>query len=432
MNSCQPEEASLTALETALGHAKAYESWRSFDPGADTEIGERYAALPVLTKADIRAAYPSGLVPRAEEPGGPDLAAALRERRVEWVATSGTTDEQVVNLWNQAWWDSSERSSWHLNSVKARVATGDHREALLAPSASIGPRSRGAPLSFEDRRLGRFLYLNEFASLAEWPEGHCERMARELGEWQPSIIEGNPSFLTAFARYCARRELPVYVPELITLTYELPLANHLKAIRSVFPCPIASSYGSTEAGYVFMECEYGCLHQNADFCRVDFVPFREDRGESGVGVILVTSFRNEWTQLLRFDIGDVVRLAPRPCPCGRNTGLTLEAIEGRTKSITLASSGRVVTARDVDRALSVLAGVVGYRLIQRDDGSLELSLVPEGGARANADDAADSIRSLYGGSVPLKVSIENGLDPEKSGKFLYVKRETPVNWSAIV
>ncbi|MBE3133070.1 MAG: hypothetical protein IMZ55_06330, partial [Acidobacteria bacterium] len=68
------------ALETALGRTALYESWRRLDPGSSRPVDERYRALPALTKADIRAHFPHGLVP-----DGMDLAAGLASGEVSYV-----------------------------------------------------------------------------------------------------------------------------------------------------------------------------------------------------------------------------------------------------------------------------------------------------------------------------------------------------------
>jgi hypothetical protein len=159
------------ALETALGRTALYETWRHLDPGSSRPVDERYSALPALTKSDIRSHFPHGLVP-----DGMDLAAGLASGEVSYVRTSGTADEALTNIWNQAWWDASERASWALNAVAARLATGAHREAILASALSVGSRSEGERLSRERRMLGRFLFLNEYAFTTEWPEGHERRI----------------------------------------------------------------------------------------------------------------------------------------------------------------------------------------------------------------------------------------------------------------
>jgi len=157
------EQRCLETLEMALSRTALYRPWRKFDPGPRESIDARYHCLPVLTKDDIRAYFPKGVVP-----AGLDLDAALSNGEVSFVRTSGTADEALENIWNQPWWNASERASWKLNAVAAATATGTHREAILASAQSVGPRSESGPIDRKDRMLGRFLFLNEFSVPGFW------------------------------------------------------------------------------------------------------------------------------------------------------------------------------------------------------------------------------------------------------------------------
>jgi phenylacetate-CoA ligase len=418
------ERRCTETLEVALGRTPIYESWKPLDPGADHDVDTRYNSLPVLTKDDIRAHFPNGVVPT-----GLDLEGAVARGEVSFVHTSGTADEALENIWNQQWWDASERASWKLNTIASRVATGTHREAILASALSVGPRSEGGPIDRERRMLGRFLFLNEFWTTAEWPEDHERRILKELADYQPLVLEANPSLIARLARFAWKTGADVYQPPLITLTYEFPSALQLRAIRRVFQSPIASSYGTTEAGYVFMECEYGRFHQNADFCRVDFAPLGDGvESHRSVGRIFATTFGNPWFPLLRFDLGDIARLASEPCPCGRDFGMTLSAIEGRLKSLCVAGDGRLVTHRELDDALASVEDLEQYRLVQESLKSVRLEVIGEDsqGKRA-ASDAGDILQSIFGRGVNIAVAEVHALLPEKSGKFLLTKRDFPLD-----
>jgi phenylacetate-CoA ligase len=418
------ENRCLETLETALGHTPVYESWRAFDPGVGHDVDTRYNSLPVLTKDDIRAHFPHGVVPL-----GLNLDSAILRGEVSIVSTSGTADEALENIWNQQWWNDSERASWKLNSIASRVATGTHREAILASALSVGPRSEGPPIDRGHRMLGRFLFLNEFGKTAEWPEDHERRILAELADYQPAVLEANPSLLARLARFVWKTGAAVYQPPLIVLTYEFPSTLHLRAIRRVFCSPIASSYGSTEAGYVFMECEHGMFHQNTEFCRVDFAPLG-DRVEThdGVGRIFVTTFGNPWFPLVRFDVGDIVRFASKPCLCGRNFGMTLSAIEGRLKSLCVAEDRRLLTHRELDEALAKVEGLEQYRLLQELPKRVRLDVIGEDGQGAKvARNAEDLLQGLFGKGVAITVANVPVIQAERSGKFLLAKRDFPLH-----
>lgn len=417
------DERCLLALAIALERTPMYAGWKDRDPGPGCCIDERYGALPLLTKDDIRASFPYGLVPR-----GLDLDAARARGEVSFVRTSGTADEALQNIWNQQWWDASERASWTLNQVSARVATGCHREAILASALSVGPRSEGEALDRSARTLGRFLFLNEWGSTEHWPEDHERRILAEIADHRPVVLEANPSLLARVARWAAREGAEVWQPSLIILTYEFPSRLHLRAIRAVLRSPIASSYGSTEAGYVFMECEHGRLHQNTAACRVDMVPLpgngKNGRvSPGGLGRICATTFGNAWAPLVRFEIGDIGRLAAEPCPCARDFGITLDAVEGRLKSLCTAADGNPVTHGQIDRALAEVEGLEQYRVDQVSPSLVRCAVIgePAGGTRA-VRGAHEALADVFGPGMSIEVRQVRMLLPEKSGKFLLARR----------
>ena len=414
------------ALDRALAGVAAYRSWRPFDRGNGAPIDERYRALPALTKQLMNLHSPAAFVAN-----GRSLEQALRDGEIELVTTSGTTEDKVQNVWYQAWWDGSERSSWSLNAHARGFATGEHREAILANPLNVGVASPH-PLPREERRLARFLYLNELVDPLSWSDGHCRRMLGELGLFQPAVLEANPSLLSRLCRRATRASLRPYQPELITLTYEFPSLLHRRHIQAVFDAPLVSSYGSTEAGYVFMECEHGRMHQNTDSCRVDFLPFAPDRAPPSTGKLLLTTFDNPWRALIRFDAGDLGRLADGPCPCGRTEGLTLSSIEGRAVNLTLTPEGKLVTQADVDRRLAAVEGLDEYRLLQSDERSYALEVASDGGGTAVVARAELALRELYGPRARVTVSPAGPLGPEPSGKYRLVKAAFTIDSMAFV
>lgn len=414
------------ALDQALGQVRAYRTWRAFDPGAGAPVDARYRALPALTKRLMNLHAPAAFVA-----DGRSLEEGLRAGEIELVSTSGTTEERIQNAWYQPWWDASERASWRLNAHARRAATGDHREAILASPLNVGVASE-RPLPLERRRLARFLYLNELVDPLAWSDDHLDRMLRELDLFRPAVLEANPSLLSRLCRHAARTGARPFQPELITLTYELPSLLHRRHIRAVFDAPVMSSYGSTEAGYVFIECEQGRLHQNTDCCRVDFLPLGAEHGAPSVGQLLVTTFDNPWRALIRFDAGDLGRLAEGPCPCGRTDGLTLGSIEGRTLNLTFSPEGRLVSQADVDRCLAEVVGLDQYQLLQADRQTYALQVVSDGGGPAVPARAGEALRRLYGPGARVEVSLAAALAPEPSGKYRLVKASFAFDPAALV
>lgn len=412
-------QKSRDILEASLNGLSAYKSWRAYDPGEGRSIDERYASLPVLTKADIRQHFPAGFVPPYR-----NVEQGLKSGEIQFVKTSGSSSAfKVTNIWNQKWWDASEEASWKLNSHASQVTTGSHAEAILANALNVGIISDDVDLPMEKRLLSRFLYLNEKTDPSRWSPKIMDRMIQELDIFKPVVLEANPSLLAKLCRYAYARKKTVFQPDLIVFTYEYPSVLHFRQINRVFKTPAISSYGSTETGYVFMQCEAGKFHQNSDFCRVDFQPLKKEHGGSYLGRMLVTTFDNPWYYMLRFDIGDLGRLdEEQRCSCGRDNGYILSSIEGRFTNATLACEGTLVTLRRVDEAISTIDNIDEYRLEQTSHGVYVLYLVtPRKDKDVISREAKDMFRKIYGKAADISVVFKEFLSPEDSGKYCLAK-----------
>jgi phenylacetate-CoA ligase len=417
-------QKSTSLLEYAMKNLGAYKSWQALDPGLGQDIAERYAALPVITKKEIRENFPQGFVPPDK-----DVEKGIERGEINFVKTSGSSDTfRVTNIWNQPWWDASERASWMLNSDAARLATGNHPEAILVNARNVGIVSDEADLPMEKRCLDRFLYLNEKTDPTAWTPRLMDRMIDELGIFKPVLLEANASFLARLCRYITENRKKIYQPGLIVFTYEFPSRLSYQQIGKVFQCPAISSYGSTETGYVLMQCEAGKLHQNTASCRLDFQPLKKEHGGPYIGRMLVTTFDNPWYYMLRFDVGDFARLdVTQTCACGRKGGWIISEVEGRWTNVTLDTAGHIVTLNQLDKAVTALDNIDEYRLEQPAEGAYRLFLVSRRRDRPTlAKEAEAVLRKVYGQQARPEIVFEKTLAPEDSGKYALAKTLFPV------
>ncbi len=380
--------------------------------------------MPATTKRDIREHFPEGILPADQ-----DVNLGLKNGEITLVETTGTTADKIINLWNQKWWDASERASWKLNALAHSIATGEHREAILANPLNVGFISDNIDLPIDKRRLSRFLYLNEKTDPTSWTSRHMDRMIEELDIFKPAVLEANPSFLGRLCRYAAAAGKKPYQPGLVVFTYEYPTVLHLRQVNRIFSSPLASSYGTTETGYVFMQCEAGKFHQNTDFCRVEFQPLKREHGGPSLGRLLVTTFDNPWYYMLRFDVGDLGRMDESgTCECGRKDGMILTAIEGRASSATFTTDGRLVTARELDITVSAIDGIEEYRLDQTSPSRYELNLSASAAHRSKLSaEIVRSLKGLYGREAEVVPVYVESLGPESSGKYCVARRTFPID-----
>jgi phenylacetate-coenzyme A ligase PaaK-like adenylate-forming protein len=406
---------STAALEAALHHVAAYENWRAFDPGSSASIDRRFRAMPTISKQDLRKHTWRNYIP-----AGMDIEAALKTGSIELVQTSGTINEQVLNVWYQSWWDASEAASWRYNSHTAALKLGNHREAILTSPMNTGILAKNGLLTLGQRTRGRFLYLNEKINPSLWNDQLILRIIEELTIFQPVVLEANPSYLAEVARYAYRHNLSVFQPLVIIFTYENPGIMARKQIHKVFRSPLVSSYGSTEAGYVLMECEQGKLHQVSDSCRIDVEFMRSKYGYPHVGRLLLTTLTNPWRSLVRFDVGDLVQIDPAGiCACGRNDGYICNEFAGRTADLTYTTDNYPVTTAIVESIINCVESVADYQVFQRDD-IYHVHIALEEAADASqtlTEEIIESLLPLYGKNAVIKVHFVPEIAAEPSGKY---------------
>jgi phenylacetate-CoA ligase len=422
MNSADTANLART-LDHALGQVPFYERWRIHDPGADQPVETRYAALPHLTKRDIRAHMPRGFVPSDR-----DFKAGVEAGEVELVLTSGTTEDRSSIVWYQPWWDASEHAAATLHAGLDKVINGRQREAVLSTPLCAGTVCHIGDLPVEERTMGRLLFLNQQADPALWSSRDMERMIRELDAFKPELLEADPAYLAILCRYAAENGLSLAKPDFISLTYEFPSCLHYRQIRRVFPdTRVLSSYGSTETGHILTECEHGRFHQNTEYCHLDVQPLKSSRGNPLIGRLLVTTLGNPWVSLLRFDIGDLVRLETRPCPCGRVAGHTVSRVLGRVRDLTFTHAGRAVTVDELDRIVGQTDSLVTYQMEQTTRQDYVFHYVAASGRTVPAAAILSGLKSLYGSGARITMRAESAIPTEPSGKFRLAR--TAFSWN---
>ena len=404
-----------SALEQALLSVPFYKSWKQYDKGDAFSFAERMAALPILTKKDIRANVPNGFIAEKYK-----CREGFASGEIEMESTSGTSEERVPVIWYQNWWNCSEREAARLNPVLNYIFKSPHREAILTSPTCSGNLCHVGEASMDERMIGNLLFLNQTPDPTAWDDRNIRRMAEEIKSFQPDILDADPAYLAIFSRSNLTAGREPYKPKCIVLTYEFPSCMHYRQIQRAFPgVPVVSSYGSTETGHVFTQCEAGTFHQNTATCYVDVQPLRKEFGNPSVGRILVSSLENPWCVLLRYDIGDLVFSRDGvKCPCGRSEGLIIDGVEGRVRDITFDTKGHVVTLKRLDDTLEPAVALLNYQVVQTGTQHYSMSYEVEPEEQlSTADILPDILHGLYGSDAIIEISRDSALVPEQSGKF---------------
>jgi len=383
------------------------------EPPADSRTVDAWLAqVPATSKRELRKGFPKSLVRRDQ-----DLHAAMRDELVTLLATSGTTADRLQVIWEWSWWDPQEREAMRLNArIAQSMERPEYREAVLTTPACGGGACHFGTRTAAERNIDGMLFFNESDDPTHWTEKDCERMLREWTEFGPRGVEADPAYLAIVARGAVKRGLRLPAPDFITLTYETTTRAMRRDIARALDAPLFQIYGATEAGVLFMECEHGRLHPNERHSHIDLVPLP---GTARLARVLVTTLGRAWMPLLRYDIGDVVRVAEsRDCPCGlRSDGPLLDRVEGRLSDCTEVN-GETITPLMVDDAIHAALGPdATLEQWQLNGDSLQ---VVDPGSRDSAERAARAVGALFARS--LRGEHVSAIAPEASGKYRLVKR----------
>lgn len=370
------------------------------------------AQMPAVGKRELRRGFPKALLRQDQ-----NLHAAMQDERVTLLATSGTTADRLQVIWEWSWWDPQEREAMRLNGLIARsMQRAGYREAVLTtPACGAGVCHFGSQTMVE-RNIDGILFFNESSDPTHWTDAECERMLREWREFAPRGVEADPAYLAVIARAALKRGLTLPSPDFITLTYETTTRAMRRDIGRALAAPLFQLYGATEAGVLFMECEHGRLHPNERHSHIDLEPLP---GAGRLARVLVTTLGRPWMPLLRYDIGDVVRVAEsRDCPCGlKSDGPLLERVEGR-QSDCADVNGETVTPLMLDDAIHTALGAAAT-LEQWQLNGDQLQVV-DLGSRSSAAVAAKAVAALL--ARPIRGERVTAIAPEASGKYRLVKR----------
>jgi phenylacetate-coenzyme A ligase PaaK-like adenylate-forming protein len=229
------------------------------------------------------------------------------------------------------------------------------------------------------RRLNPWLALSlrSFSIMQALPA-----LVEQLNRWNPSVVATYPTAAVMLAAEQCHGSLDLRLREVLTGGEMLAPAQRAH-IEAAFGCPVRNSYGASEFLAMASECAHGQLHLNADWVILEPVDRRGRPVPRGTlsHTTLLTNLANAVQPLIRYDIGDRIRVAAAPCACG--SALPVIEVHGRNDDALLmqGAGNRRVTLLPLAlcTALEETAGVFDFQIRQLDPRTLSLQLGPHDG-----------------------------------------------------
>jgi phenylacetate-CoA ligase len=291
---------------------------------------------------------------------------------------------------------------WRLRQLTV-VAT------LAVSRTTIGDFDRRSLVPRSFRVVGDHIPLRE--PLAE--------VIARLNEFRPDSIGAPASFHERLFLHLYDTGIPFHRPKVIHYSGEALSDPMRRLITEEFGIAVTSTYGAMEAFNVGFECEeHAGLHLNVDLNPLRLVD-REGRdvadGESGE--VVVSNLVNRGTVVLNYRLGDLARMLPDRCGCGRTLPV-MSFVEGRINDWVRAPSGELVHPQEVRLLIERELGILRYQVIQRAPARFELLVVPRPswGPEALRDRVAERLGELLACRVELRMSVVDDLPRTGSGK----------------
>lgn len=245
-----------------------------------------------------------------------------------------------------------------------------------------------------------------------------------IERFKPEFIVGFPSSVYEICRIAdskglkLNKDVKVFFP-----TAETVLPMHREVIGRVMGCKLVNQYASSEGAPFILECTEGRLHIHPLTGVFEVVD--ENMEPTLEGEILVTSFATKGTPLIRYRIGDRIKLSPSEdmCACGSLFPL-VEKIEGRSNDFLYSSDkGKVYIVNLIDAAKDKrITGLSSFQAVQNEKNKIILKIVATEFFKNNEEKIfIKNIRQRVGGNLQIEIQYVREIAREKSGKFRIIK-----------
>jgi phenylacetate-CoA ligase len=203
-------------------------------------------------------------------------------------------------------------------------------------------------------------------------------LVAQLNRYAPTVLATYPSTALMLAEEAVAGRLKLQLTSVWTGGETLTPAVRRFVQTGFGGARVINSYGASEFLALGCECAHGALHLNADWVILEPVDAQHRPVAPGCfgSTTLLTNLANHLQPLIRYDIGDRVRIDPRPCACG--SALPVIEVEGRSDdSLVLPdAAGRHVRVPPL-ALVTVLendADVFDFQLVQCGDDCIRVDV----------------------------------------------------------
>jgi phenylacetate-CoA ligase len=401
------ERYQLRALRALLGHAgRNVPYWREtfrrlgFD-ARDVLKREDLAALPILTREIVRERYRELVDPKH---AGVNLKKG----------TSGSTGTPLKFEYcpqSESWRQAVRIRGYSWSGYRPGLQTF-YYWALVSemPGGAAGLKIR----------LDRCMKREVFIDSMNQDERARRRALEQLRRTRPAVIVCYPQSCAQFARWILDNGLRDWDDIPVLCGAEAVLPADRAVLARAFGPHVFETYGSRETMLLAAECEaHQGLHLSEENLLVEVTRAGKPTALGEAGDVLVTDLHNYGMPFIRYQNGDVARMAPvSVCRCGR--GLRrLERVEGRRADTLCDRDGNPIPGIVFHVLFSDARQEIvrQFQAVQRAGGDVVLRVVRgQDWSQERFDNVVRRLEQYLGG-LPFHVEYCGAIAPSSNGKI---------------
>lgn len=226
--------------------------------------------------------------------------------------TSGSTGKITEIYWDMNDWIKSNYTLWRLRYKWYGIKPID-KYVSFSRQIYFGTRIKKPE---KIQILGNNIIFSKFYLSEEYIIEYIEK----IKEFKPKWMLIQPSILMIIIEVLKKREIKL--PESIVyieLNGEYISKSIEQKLKDFLNITIANMYGAYEVNSIAYECPYGNMHIVKDNV---YVTSEDD-------ICLVTSLHNYAMPIIKYSLGDKIKLKKTKCKCGYNESC-IDIFEGRT------------------------------------------------------------------------------------------------------
>lgn len=378
-------------LEKAVTDVPYYrEQWNERHRRGDKSSWRELENWPILEKETIR------------QHSRNFVADTAKIKNLKHVHTSGTTGKSL-DLWrskktDRAWYALFEARcrNWH------KVSRHD-RWAILGGRLVTPVSMRQPPFWVWNAALNQ-LYMSSYHLAPDLIPYYLDA----LSDYGIHYLYGYSSSLYELAQAAIRLGIDKLKME-VALTNAEPIFDYQReAIEKAFGCPVRETYGMAEIAAAASECEHGRLHLWPDVGHTEV--------DDETGDFLCTGLLNDNMPLIRYRVGDRVRLsdADVSCRCGR-TLPQIAAIEGRVDDVLVTRDGRRIGR--LDPVFKTDLPIREAQIIQEAIDRIRIRYVPDHSFTNQTGELLTKRLQSHLGNVDIVLEALDQIPRTANGKF---------------